>query len=192
MVPSRQGRYAVTQPEHGAEQSPPARARQALEHAYGEAADVLSFSHRGLRYKVPGRTRDGDRKDEFGPISRIFFAILGVPAGIAALFAGLFDPFELFGLRSSKVTGPAGCAALTPADAVQESTDSVFLVWSANHLALVACERGPARVVWQASHAQRPAFDPATGVMSWPDGSRIDFSIPSHERKRFPQSNSHR
>lgn len=182
----------MTQQEYGAEQHPSDRARQALEHDSGETADVFSFWRHDPRYKVPGRTRDGDRKDDFGPILRIFFAILDIVTAPARLLDKVLNPLYPFEGKRIRITGPAGCAALTPADAVQKSEDSVFLVWSASHVALVACElTAPARIVWQASHPQRPAFDPATGVMSWPDGSRIDFAIPRDERKRFQQSNAH-
>lgn len=176
----------MTQREPGAKQVPVVRAQQALEHACGEPAHAVSFGN--LRYKVPGRTRDGYRSAEFGPISRIFFIIIGIAGGVAALSAGLFDPFELFHSKKSKVTGPAEGAALTPADAVRGTKDRTFLVWSANHLAMVACGWDTTQIIWQASHAQRPAFDPATGVTSWPDGSQIAFSIPSWERKRLQQS----
>lgn len=176
----------MTQREHGAKQVPATRAEQALEDACGEPAHAVNFGD--LRYKVPGRTRDGYRKDEFGPISFIVFMILGVAGAIAALFAGLLDPFELFHSRKSKVTGPAEGAALTVADAVRETKDTAFLVWSANHLALVACGWDTTRIIWQAKRAQRPAFDPATGVMSWPDGSQIAFAIPGWERKRLQQA----
>lgn len=177
----------MTQREHGATQAPVARAQQALEHACGEPAHVVSFGD--LRYKVPGRTRDGYRTDASGPISLIFFMIIGIAGAVAALSAGLFDPFELFHSKKSKVTGPAEGAALTLADAARDTKDTAFLVWSANHLALVACDWATTRIVWQASHAQRPSFDPATGVTSWPDGSQIAFAVPSWERKRLQQSN---
>lgn len=176
----------MTQREHGARHVPAARAQQALEDACGEPAHAVSFGD--LRYKVPGRTRNGYRTDEFGPLSFVFFAILGVAGAVAALAAGLFDPFELFHSKKSQVTGPAEGAALTLADAVRDTKDTAFLVWSANHLALVACDWSTTRIVWQAGRAQRPAFDPATGVTSWPDGSQIVFAIPGWERKHLQKS----
>lgn len=179
----------MTQQAHGAEQTPSDRARHAVEQACGEPARVLRLGYVDLRYQVPDRTRHGDRKDEFGWFLRVLFGIAGIAGGFAALFAGLFDPFGLFG-RKSRVSGPEACAALPLADAVKQAKELLCLVWSANHLALVETGlRAPARIVWQARRGEFATFDPSTGVVSWSDGSRLTFSIPRHERKRAAQDN---
>ncbi len=168
-----------------------ARAQLAFEHACGEPSRALSLGYVNLRYQVPDRTRDGDRKDESGWFSGVLSLISGVAGAVAALCAGLFDPFELFG-RTSKVSGPPACAALPLADAVRETKEPLCLVWSANHLALV--ETGlwaPARIAWLTGRGDFSAFYPTAGVVSWSDGSQIAFSISRHERKRAQQPNGH-
>ncbi|MGH3755697.1 MAG: hypothetical protein ACRDRP_24005 [Pseudonocardiaceae bacterium] len=163
-------------------------AQLVFEQACGERARALSLGYVDLRYQVPDRTRDGDRTDGSG----WFPGVLSAAGAVAARCAGLFDPFELLG-RPSRISGPAGCAALLLADAVKEIKEPLCLAWSANQLALV--ETGvlmPARIVWLAGRGDFSAFYPTAGVISWPDGSQIAFSISRYERKRAQQSHGHR
>jgi len=137
----------VTQPEPAPGGPPslaeaaPTRIRHAVEQEWRESVRLLALAPR-LRRQVPGRSSDGDRKDEFGWIGRSVFG----PLELAGRVASVLDISDLV-VGRAKVQGVADCAALPMADAIRDAPRvSRWSVWSGHHIGVVECGyRQPAR-----------------------------------------------
>jgi len=119
---ARQGQgVLVTQPEPAPGGPPslaeaaPTRIRHAVEQEWRESVRLLALAPR-LRRQVPGRSSDGDRKDEFGWIGRSVFG----PLELVGRVASALDVSDLV-VGRAKVQGVADCAALPMADAIRDA-----------------------------------------------------------------------
>lgn len=152
--------------------------------SWREPAGVLHLGPTLVTYSVPGRSRDGDVQPERAVIARRLLVMVVL---LDAVRSALEWTFELVSRTGrTRVVGPAGCAALPLADAMNDMSTQLWLAWSPSHLALIeGGARGPVRIRWSANGTQRPVFDPAGLTLQRSDGSQISLSVTPREKRRL-------
>ncbi|OLT41218.1 hypothetical protein BJF85_24395 [Saccharomonospora sp. CUA-673] len=145
---------------------------------------AVRLSDSRMGFDVEGRRVDGTVVGgQYGTaiwrgLGRLAGAGLRVAAYVAAGGGGRVGPFD----RPVQVRGPAGALALPAADAIGEARGA-WLALTPSRAAVV--DTGPTfldpadapepQVVWEAGRHDRPEVHLGKHLVTWPDGSSLEF-----------------